>query len=182
MMPRMTTVSSFSPGKRGAAVAMPSRTRPSSCERVSASNRSACTVSRLTVTRCSPAAFSAAAAGARSTPLVVRARSRKPGFCASLATRSGEIPAQQRLTAGEADLVDAQTDEEVGQPINLLELQDVFAGKPEILRLRHAVAAAEVAPVGDRQAEIAERTMVLVVQHGLEPALRDRSRRQSPAP
>ena len=72
---------------------------------------------------------------------------------------------QERLTAGEADLVDAQRQKQIDEAIDLLELQDVLAGKPDVLRFGHAVAAAEIAAIGHRQPEIAERAVECVEQH-----------------
>jgi hypothetical protein len=77
----------------------------------------------------------------------------------------GHVSAQQRLAAGEAHLVDAERDEHVHQPLDLLEMQDVLARQPGVLRLGHAVAAAEVAPVGDRETQVAQRAGVAVEQH-----------------
>ena len=63
--------------------AMPSSTRACVVRRVSATKRAGSSVSRLTVTRCRPAAFNDAACSASRTPLVVIARSRRPGLAAS---------------------------------------------------------------------------------------------------
>ena len=54
-------------------------------------------------------------------------------------------------------LLDAETGEDAGQPVDLLEGEDGRAGQPHVLLLRHAVAAAHVAAVGDGDAEVAER-------------------------
>src|SRR6478672_9033284 len=72
-----------------------------------------------------------------------------------------EVAAEQRLAAGEADLGDAGGQEQPGQTLDLLEAQQLLAAQehevvPEHL-LRHAVGAAEVAAIGDRDAQIAER-------------------------
>ena len=63
--------------------------------------------------------------------------------------------ADQRLAAGQPDPVYATRDEDVGQRDDLLERQDIGA-RQEGHRLGHAVAAAEVAPVRDRQAHIGD--------------------------
>ena len=68
-----------------------------------------------------------------------------------------EVPPQQRLAAGQPDLVDAEADEDVNQPADLLEVQEIVAGEPDVLLLRHAVFAPEVAAVRDRHTEAAER-------------------------
>ena len=75
-------------------------------------NRSACSVSRLTVTRSRPAARSAAADAARWTPLVVSDRSREAVGAASRRDQAGQIAAQQRLAAGEPHALHAQRDED----------------------------------------------------------------------
>ena len=76
-----------------------------------------------------------------------------------------KIAAEQRLAAGEPDLVDAEPDEHVDQPLDFLELQDVLARQPHVILLGHAVAAAQVAAVGDREAQVAQRPMELVLDH-----------------
>src|SRR6185503_21081466 len=48
--------------------------------------------------------------------------------------------------------------EDVHQARRLLEGEDVLAGKPHVLFLGHAVRAAEIAAVGDREAEIPQRS------------------------
>ena len=77
----------------------------------------------------------------------------------------GHVAAEQRLAAGEPHLVHAQIEEHVHEPLDLLEVQDVLARQPHVVLLRHAVAAPEVAPVGDRQPEVAERALELVEEH-----------------
>ena len=86
-----------------------------------------------------------------------------PPFAARRRT-SGEVAAQQRLAAGEPDLVDAERHEHIHERGDLLEMQHVLARQPDVLVLRHAVLAADVAPVGDRQPQIAERTIEGVLQ------------------
>ena len=75
--------------------------------------------SRLTVTRCRPASFSARALRASSEPLVVSVRSSgSPSgvrSSASIADQRFEVLAQQRLAAGEADLAHAVGDEQPRQ-------------------------------------------------------------------
>ena len=66
----------------------------------SASNLSGRSVSRLTVTRSSPAARSAPAWAARSMPFVVIATSWISGLVAMMRIRFGKVAAQQRLSAG----------------------------------------------------------------------------------
>ena len=69
--------------------------------------------------------------------------------------------AQHRLAAGQTDLACAQRDKDFRQSGDLLEGQH-FALRQELVVaaknfLGHAVHAAEIAAVGDRDAQIAER-------------------------
>jgi hypothetical protein len=73
---------------------------------------------------------------------------------------------QQRFSAGDAQLVDAETDEHADQPIDLFEGQDVGLGQPGVLGLGHAVLTPQVAAVGDRQAQVAQRALEGVDDHG----------------
>ena len=70
-----------------------------------------------------------------------------------------EITAQQRLAARESEPVHAERQEDVDERADLLEVQDVLARQPHVLFLRHAVLAAEVAAVGDRQPQVFQRTV-----------------------
>ena len=75
---------------------------------------------------------------------------------ASLATKSGHVLAHQRFAAGQPDLVDAHRREQADEPFDLLEAENLVAAKPlESLR-GHAVTAAEVAPVGDGDADASD--------------------------
>ena len=76
-----------------------------------------------------------------------------------------QIAAQQRLAAGQPDTGHALADEDPGQPIDLLEAQEIRARQPYVLRLGHAVEAAQVAAVGDRHAQRAQWA-VECVEHG----------------
>jgi len=66
-----------------------------------------------------------------------------------------EVATHERLTAGEADLVDAHSDENPANALQLLEGEKLGAIFPDQPFGGHAVEAAEVAPVGDRDAQIA---------------------------
>ena len=79
------------------------------------------------------------------------------------------LVADQRLPARYADLLRAQAHEDTGDPLHLLEGQQLGLGQElvplaENLR-RHAVGAAEVAPVGDRYADVAEGPAERVCDH-----------------
>ena len=106
LYPRMTTVlilRGFSPLSTAASI--PSSTSGRRSRRVSCLNRSRRSVSRLTVTRSSPALRSDSACFASNTPLVVMLRSRTSGFAASRSTtsvtsrrRSGSPPVSRTLS------------------------------------------------------------------------------------
>ena len=74
------------------------------------------------------------------------------------AHQRGKVAPQQRLAAGEPHPIDAEGEEHVDERRDLLEVQHVFARQPVVVVLGHAVRAAQVAPVGDRQAEVAQGT------------------------
>ena len=48
----------------------------------------------------------------------------------------GQIAAHEGLAAREPDAVDAQSGERVDEPADLLEVEDVLAGQPGVVRLR----------------------------------------------
>src|SRR3989442_14484040 len=73
---------------------------------------------------------------------------------------------QQRLTTREADLVHAELDEDVDEAADLLEVEDLLSRQPDVLLFGHAVAAAQVAPIGDRDPEVSERTLARVAEPG----------------
>ena len=74
---------------------------------------------------------------------------------------------EERLATGQTNLGDAEADEDIDEGFDLLEVQDVFPRQPHVVLFRHAVAAAQVAPVGDGEPEIAQRAVVPVVDHAL---------------
>ena len=80
-----------------------------------------------------------------------------------------EVAAQERLAAGQTDLLDAQVDESARQPGDLFERHQLLATEElEVAAedlARHAVRAAEVAAVGDRDAKVAQRTAEGVEGH-----------------
>jgi len=83
--------------------------------------------------------------------------------------QGGEVVPQQRLPAGEPDLVHPQPGEHAHQPRDLLEREDRLARQPDIVVLGHAVAAPHVAAVGDRDPQARERATERVaeqVRHG----------------
>ena len=114
-------------------------------------------MSKLSVTRCNPAARRASPCSANKTPLVVSARSRIRGLAAKHSNQLRKIAAQQRLAPREAHVFDAQRGKHLHQPRNFLESQQFLPRQPDVLLLRHAVVAAQVAPVGHRDAQAAQR-------------------------
>jgi len=76
--------------------------------------------------------------------------------------------AQQRLAAGQADLLHTVRHEDARQPGDLLEAQQAGLWQEHVVPvehlLGHAVAAAEVAAVGDRDAQVAQRPAQAVGQ------------------
>ena len=95
---------------------------------------------------------------------MVSARSRSAGLAASRRDQRRQVVAQQRLAAGQADAVDAELGEAVDQRRDLLEVEDVAARQPDVVLLRHAVLAAQIAAVGHRDAQVAQRPAEAVVR------------------
>ena len=60
-----------------------------------------------------------------------------------------KVSAQERFTASKAYLVGSKLHEDGDEFADLLERQQAFAGKPDVLLLWHAVLTAEVAAVRD---------------------------------
>ena len=80
---------------------------------------------------------------------------------AELGDERRQVGAQRRLAAGQPQLAHAEAGDESAEACDLLERQDLVAGQELEVRAehlaRHAVAAAEVAAVGDRDAQVAQR-------------------------
>ena len=91
------------------------------------------------------------------TPLVVRARSRMAGLRAIMPNQLGQIATEQWLAAGESDAIHSRTRKHVDQRAHFLELENVLARQPHVFRFGHAVAAPQVAAVGDREPQIFQR-------------------------
>ena len=140
---------------------------PSSSRRVICSNFARSSVSRLMLTRSRPASRNSWASRRNVAPLVVIDRS---GFCpaygdaesagtrscASLLHEHRQVGADGRLATGEPQAVDLEAlDEDARQPLDLLEREHLAARQPLHALFRHAVGAAEVAAVGDRDAQVA---------------------------
>ena len=160
----MTALSLIGPSPAASAAAMPSRTRdtgkPTSFIRPNVSSSSA---SRLTVTRSRPASASASAR-AREEGSVRRERQVLDAVQRRQARDEALEPApHERLPAGEPDLPDAERDRRADDALDLVEVQDLRARQERVVRperlARHAVATAEVAPVGDADAQVAHRAL-----------------------
>ena len=82
-------------------------------------------------------------------------------------TSAGDVAAEQRLAAGQPDLVDAERQEDVDERARLLEVQHVLARQPDVVVLRHAVFAAQVAAIGDRQPQVAQRPAEEVIHQAV---------------
>ncbi len=167
--PRITTVSSLSAecdgrllsdsAKRRRAASMPSRTAARPSNRVSCRNRSARSVSMLTVRRFNPASFSASTWLGQQNAVRGEREILQPLLRGEESNERGEIAPEQRFAAGQPNLVDAERNEHVDQRADFFEVEDVLARQPGVLVFRHAVFAAQVAAVGDRQAQVSQRTV-----------------------
>ena len=165
LIPRRTTMLTLiGPRPASAAAAIPSRTLatgksiPFIWPKTASSSES-----RLTVTRRSPAAASGPARARSADPLVVRVRSSSPPsgrrIAASIAMRSG----RSRRTSGSPPVIRSFSTplatNDPGDPLDLLEGQDLVARQERVVApedlLGHAVRAPEIAPVGDRDAQVA---------------------------
>ena len=86
------------------------------------------------------------------------ARSFEPGLGGE---HAAPAPATSRRSSGSppvSRILSTPSDEEdVDQRADLLEVQHVLARQPDVVVLRHAVFAAQVAAVGDRQPQVAQR-------------------------
>ena len=111
------------------------------------------------MTRVRPASASACAFCGSSEPFVVSVRS--TSSVGELLDQPLEVATDERLAAGDPDLADAAGDEDARDARDLLERQQFLPVEEAVVAavdlLRHAVDAAEVAAVGDRDAEVAKR-------------------------
>src|SRR5258708_7788580 len=78
------------------------------------------------------------------------------------ANKLRKIAPQQWLAPCKADVFYTERCEHLHQARDFLEGQQFLARKPDVFLLRHAVVAAQVAPVGDRNTQAAQRTAQLV--------------------
>ena len=116
--------------------------------------------------RCSPAARSAAAC-AREQHAV--GRQRQIGDGRPRRQHARRARGRSRRSSGSppvsAHAIDAERGERVGDDGDLLEVEDALARQPGVVGLRHAVLAAQVAAVGHRDAQAAQRPVEAVEDH-----------------
>ena len=97
-------------------------------------------------------------------------RGRSEAFVVSVSSASSvgehrdqplEVAADQRLAAGQPELVDAEPDGRARDPGDLVEVEQLLAVEEPVVvaedLLRHAVGATEVAPIGDRDPQVPQR-------------------------
>ncbi|GHD75839.1 hypothetical protein GCM10010317_091190 [Streptomyces mirabilis] len=81
-----------------------------------------------------------------------------------------EARAQQRLAAGEADLLDAEAgDRSADEADDLVVREQVGLVQPAQALLGHAVRTSQVAPVGERDPQVGGDATERVDEHGCGP-------------
>ena len=129
--------------------------------------------SGLTVTRRSPAAASARALRASSAPSVVSANVLDPLDPGQHRDEPIQVEAQQRLAASQPQLAAAKAGKDPGEPGKLLEGEQVLAGQKREVAAEdvagHAVGAAELASVGDRDPQVPPRACLRVSHWRCQP-------------
>ena len=160
LTPRLTTQFTFTGSPAAAAASMPSSTRPAGkSTSFSAWNVASSSESRLTVIR--PQARLRERLGLGGQQRAVRGQGQVGAERREQLDQPLEVAAHERLAAGDAELLDAERHERLRDPRDLLEAEQLLAveeavGAAEDL-LRHAVDAAEVAAVGDRDPQVVQR-------------------------
>ena len=144
--------------------------------------------SRLTVTRRSPASRSAGGelpqGGAVRRQRQVELAAVRPAERRQHRDEDRQVAPDERLAARDPELLDAELDERPRDPLDLLEASAPRPSRqerevrPEDL-LRHAVRAAEVAAIRDRDAEVVQRPAEEVLDGVLARARSRRGRRGS---
>ena len=74
----------------------------------------------------------------------------------------GDVAPQQRLAAGEADAAHAQPRKRADQSLDLVEAEPVRGFFESLKTLRHAIAATQIATIGDRQPHVFDVAAVLI--------------------
>ena len=74
-----------------------------------------------------------------------------------------DAAAQQRLAAGQADFLHTQLDKQSGQALDFFKAEQIGARQKGVILVegfaRHAIGATQVAAVGDRNAQVAHRSL-----------------------
>ena len=169
---RMTLLILTGPSPASRAARMPAMMSSWRVLRAKAASRSGRSVSRLTVTRWRPASRSSSATGASRTPLVVRARSRTPGTPRSDRTSEGS---SCRSSGSPPVSLTLETPSDVNKPVSRTSSSNVridSRGKPGVVGFRHAIPAAEIAAVRDREAKTAEGTREGIAHRVVHSAVR----------
>ena len=130
---------------------------------VIAANRSGRSESQEMVTLCSPACSSGNARRSSVAPLVVIDSSTgRPGQAAD---QFGQMSPHRRLAASDADRANAEAlDEDRCYALDLFEGEDLGAGQPAHVLLRHAIGAAEIATVRDGDPQVVDLAAEAVQQ------------------
>jgi hypothetical protein len=137
-------------------------------------NTASSSASRLTVTRCRPASFSGTGLARQQAAVGGEGQVERLSLGAAqpsqLFDEARQVATQQGLAAGQAQLAHAQAHEHPGQAGDFLEaeqrcMRQELETRTEML-LGHAVGAAEVAAVGDRDAQIAQGSLQGVKRFG----------------
>ena len=89
-----------------------------------------------------------------------------------------DVASQQRLAAGEAERADAESGGHLGDLDDLVGGEDARAGEPFVALLGHAIGAAQLAAVGERDAQITMHTAMRVDETATEGLLAGRLRRR----
>jgi hypothetical protein len=77
-----------------------------------------------------------------------------------------QIAPEERFAARQAHAVHAQPGKCVREDRDLLEIEEALARQPRVVRLGHAVLAAQIAPVSDGDAQAAQWAVEAVVDQG----------------
>ena len=85
---------------------------------------------------------------------MVSARSRIPGIAASRSISTGRSRRSSGSPPGDPQLVDPEPGGDAHEAFDLFEIQDLGAADELHVRLRHAVEAADIAAVGDADAQV----------------------------
>ena len=79
-----------------------------------------------------------------------------------LSDKSVEVAADERLAAGQANFINAESNEEAREPADLFKAENLAPREPHILIIRHAIGAAKIAAVSDRYAQVFQPAVVAV--------------------